>query len=363
MADENFPTNNGEENNTPEQPDVKNISEALANVAVNETLSTEESEVHLPDQPRERASTIATFSPERHSDVLAVVGDSLSEERRDHIKQRSEEIDHLVNQEAIENLPNESLAPEVRRDCNALLAERINPGTLTPEELRKVAAFVNNETDEIREQKFSMTQDLITHSVGGLRNYRDYNFDPKKHAILMDLMDKGEAYDRGLIDTSAGFDIDAVRARDAETYDRHTARYDAAEADYNEDNEDYMSISDRKYFRESFLENMDAEELLEAGLIDEKDLFVYGGYTHRDLEQIEMFCKASYTTGMSPRVNRGVNKLITTAKLAPNESSVSDSESDLFDDLDDDEGLVEEGEKKDYLSTNIVSEKTFRSIY
>ncbi|MFV0485415.1 MAG: hypothetical protein ACK5MU_04315 [Candidatus Saccharimonadales bacterium] len=192
---------------------------------------------------------------------------------------------------------------------------------MTPEEARKVADFAGDATDDIVAQKLERLRDTIFNSINGVENRRDYILNPEKHARLNALADKFVRYERGEIDTSRCFDqskylplenfpelqddrpFEDVQQSLKQEYNLH------ADSDTFHS---YRQPGERlgRNFYAYYLDNMEDDELLEEGIVDEGDVFQYGPFTRNDLSDIELFAWASWTDVTNQRQKQRLGSLL-----------------------------------------------------
>ena len=253
-------------------------------------------------------------SIENHQIGAFIAQKYLPEKRVKSIIAENERIDQLENTEIIEVRHElDNLPQGFRKIEYGLIAQGINPSLLTVEEAQKLSDYANNATPEIAEEKARAIHDTLMRTRNGVTHRRDWFFNPEKAVRFDYLADKYDRYMRGEIDTECGYDKEfCLYGYDGEKLDDDRSFDEARDSILSSGNYDpspYESYSDRSYARLArdmdspnsdrarLFENLDKEDLLEEGYISEDDLFVYGPYTNRDLQELENYKSPSWTNG------------------------------------------------------------------
>lgn len=318
----NLPHNDGEDNNSENGTAViqERAKVAMQNAPV---VNHEKTEMVIPDIETHRTSLLLA---ERH----------LPKERIKNIKDELAHIDEIENTQTIEmrrefgTLPKEFTKTEF-----ALVAEGINPGLLTVEEAQGLHNYASNADKDIIERKTETIANAIARIRNGGKNRRDWSFNPRKAECLDRLTAKYERYERGEIDTECGFDkahyLESENKTDRDYY--FADAYNRAVIEEGERPDDYSNQAYSRFindmgvdgYYERVFEDMTAEELLEEGIIEEDDLFVYGPYTHRDLkEDYEIFKVSTWVDTTNFRDKSNVATILQESVINRNNSTESD---------------------------------------
>ena len=235
-----------------------------------------------------------------HSLAASLVEKYLPANRAAEVQDDLKRIDNLEANETVEARREQETLPEGFDKVTTRLAiHKIDPSLLTVEEATKLSDFVANANKEVIQIKTEAISDTITKVINGVHHRRDWvGIDEQKAQRLEDLQSKRERYENGDYDTSYGFDIEFYQ-RDSEA-DRaklglESNHYYNDYAEYEGRDERYSSRDYARFLRDGGvrneldyrLENWDLDELIDSGTIDERDVFVYGPYTSRDVEELE----------------------------------------------------------------------------
>lgn len=169
----------------------------------------------------------------------------------------------------------EALAPETLRAARELSIIGVNAYNLTPEETKAVSDFSANATEDIQKKKVEKVADALFHSINGVRATRDGTspafYNPLETLVKDDMRERYRQYSEGKLDLSRGFSVEAVLDR----------KYADGDLSPSEIEELRATLEDE--------DNFTTEELLEAGYIEEQDLYRYGPFTGRDLENVDFY--------------------------------------------------------------------------
>lgn len=215
------------------------------------------------------------------------------EESAAHISNELLKIDSIRNEtlDALEQ--RDELKPELRSMARGLSTRGINAYNLTPDEVGRVYNYATNATPEIERAKIDRIFDAFHRHINSPSGRRDglepafYNLEEAERKT--ELLDRYRDWDRGQLDLSRGFDVEA-------TYERLIKS-----GEYEEGN----------WLLRDVLENDDIEDLLDRGLIEEDDLFIYGPFTSNDIKDIELFNSNTWTdvTGWRSNLTRKKKKV------------------------------------------------------
>lgn len=161
------------------------------------------------------------------------------------------------------------LSNESRAVMHGLSTRGINASNLTPVEAARVYAYATNATPEVVSEKVDRIFDRLDMHINAKKSRHDSAdptyFNQAEMRAKADLQDKYEAWTRGELDLERGFDVEEV----------------------------YQKLIENGYDDNSFLrrklEEDDAEDLIDEGLLDESSLYVYGPFTTEDLENMQAF--------------------------------------------------------------------------
>ncbi|MBO7657111.1 hypothetical protein J6S55_00460 [Candidatus Saccharibacteria bacterium] len=311
--------------------DSSNAEEKAKNSEENSTVNRELARAAMKN------AELAVSDIETHRASFFVAEQHLPAEYINIIRDELTHIDEIENTETIEmrrelgTLPKDFIKTE-----HALIASGINPNLLTVDEAQGLYDYASNVNQEIIEQKAESVANAIARIRNGARSRRDWAFDPAKAERMDQLAKKYERYERGEIDIECGFDkayyLEDER-RAAEDFNFTSANDRATEEGMRPDDYSVQAYSrlvrDMKtdgYLERAF-EDMDVEELLEEGIIEEDDLFVYGPYTRRDLrEDYGIFKMSTWVDAVNFRDKSNVANILQESVIARNE----DTESDLL---------------------------------
>ena len=202
-------------------------------------------------------------------------------EAAEHVRSDLARIDDIERRTIGALEGTDAMTDRVRSLVHTLDNRGINANNLTIAEAQAVEDYATNATEEIVHQKVNSIHGAIVHHIEGVHSRRDgaepafYN--PKEIAKKERIGEKFVAWDRGEYDTEHGFDVEEVYARlvkegcePSDALKRH-------------------------------LEEEDPETLHDEGLIDESDLYVYGPFTAKDLDDIEVYTSTTWTSVTDPR--------------------------------------------------------------
>lgn len=206
--------------------------------------------------------------------ALKAASKFLSPDLATRISEETKLIEHTENEATIEVLrSNGELSANTELMCKELDALYINTDMMTPEETERIHQFATNATPDIVEKKIETIMGEISRIRQGVHTLRDWGFDSDKADAFANIMEKGIRYERGEIDTT-------------------TYPFDASL---------YPKDSDRSQMEiDNLFLTLTPEELVDEGIVDPQDFFVYGPYTAADLE-----CLTGFATDTWVRASDG----------------------------------------------------------
>lgn len=250
----------------------------------------------------------------------------LPAEQVEAIRNDMERVNDISEVHAIEILRDTGNLPkEMEKTLHTLERYGVNADLLTIEEAKMLEDYATNASDEVINEKTDTIANTIIKGINGVRSRREI-------ADAERLSEKYERYDRGELDTSRGFDPEDILTQ----YDKYSHE-DNSENPYLEQLLDLeLDISKRQYdgtYRDDTerralaqkLEEWDLDDLLEEGIVPEEDLFVYGPFTGRDLEDVEVFRRSTWIDAINGREKNRVAAL-----LDETVSRNEDTETDLL---------------------------------
>ena len=170
-----------------------------------------------------------------------------------------------------------------------LMTRGVNAANLTPEEANTVYAYVTNATPEIVKHKAERLVDTINKTIDQERRKNDefgliYS-NQEIFNLKAELNDRYDAWERGEIDVSRGFDIEKAFKKAIKN-----------------------GYEDANYLRRE-LEDGDKDELMEDGLVDEDSLYVLGlPITQEELSDVQVYSSSKYTDVTPAQLRGGYKK-------------------------------------------------------
>lgn len=217
-------------------------------------------------------------------------------EAAEHVESELTRIDDIEKKTIGALVSTDAMTDHVRSLVHTLDSYGIDANNLTIAEAQAVEDYATNATEEIVHQKVNSIHDAIIKHIEGVHSRRDgaepafYN--PKEITKKEKIGEKFVMWDRGEYDTEHGFDSEEVYARlisegcePSDALKRH-------------------------------LEEEDFDTLYDEGLIDEDDLYVYGPFTARDLDDIEVYSSLTWT-GVTNSRHFGDRKRIKRTVIGP----------------------------------------------
>ncbi|MBR3236253.1 hypothetical protein IKF92_01040 [Candidatus Saccharibacteria bacterium] len=198
-----------------------------------------------------------------------------------------------IEEKTIKALENtDAMTDHAKGLVHDLRAIGIEAGNLTIAEAQSVDDFANNATPEVMDKKADIISEAISGSITSTHSRR-HPFNPALvgedylKEINM-LQDKCEAWDDRKVNTERGFDVENVYARLVEEGEIEPSDYAKQE-----------------------LEDSVIEDLIERYDLDERDFYVYGPFTGRDLNRAKDFLEQNYTQIVNRRFNGGMKRVNT----------------------------------------------------
>ncbi len=194
--------------------------------------------------------------------IIPEVSDRLPQEAVERIETQLMQIEDLTENQTIEGIISNGgeISNVTKLDIRNLQELGIRSENLTPEETREIAAFMNEENDEAIAKKVEYFIDMLTKSINGVRNRRDYTTINYETADKLDrLRIKGSRWLR-----------DGKKSLPEDNIDRDMLR--------------------ERYGNMEIFDYADRDELIDLGYIDEEeDQYYLGPYTKEEVIFAESF--------------------------------------------------------------------------
>ena len=169
-----------------------------------------------------------------------------------------------------------AISEEATRAIKVLKNNKISVKNLTESEVVRVKGFINNETEEYEDMKVNYVDDAFSRGINGIHSRRD-----GKEPAFWD-----EDLQRKIEDWQDKFSRWRDEGKDPE------AKFDANQAydEYREYEGDNISV-----WRRLHEQDMDLyEDLLDGGSITDSSKYAIGYFTHKDIEDIDVFDKSKW---------------------------------------------------------------------
>ena len=322
------------------------IADNFDKLAAEDQEQTQENEQQAPETDKKVEETalvekkngngeVVIAGVETHRASLYLAEKYLPEERVQDIATELARIDEIEQTETVEMRRELGTLPkDFSKTETALVTCGVNPSRLTVEEAKGVLDYTRNASEEIIDKKTDLIGESIVRIVNGVHNRRDFSYDPDKQRRFDRLADKYQRYLDGEIDIECGYDKEYYIGRD-DDYDDYNFESARDNAGYHGHRRgDYSEGAYRKFLKdngvktryESYFDEYTLDELLEEDLISEDDVFVYGPFTKRDInEDLEIFKTMTWTNSTNFRDKDAVGDLL--EETVP--AHIDDTESDL----------------------------------